>query len=752
MRPSLVTLFAAVLVGPACMAQWNLHFDGSIPVHRQGTHLDLAWAGGLNFVQVSEIDLDGDGLKDLFLFDRSGNKVITLLNTGGTGTPGYALTRRYDRVDPFPKLHDWALLRDYDRDGREDLFTYSTAGFAVYRNTSTPGNLSFELITPQMRSNYVSNQGDDVFANLFMSQIDLPGIVDVDGDGDLDILTFSLLNTYVEYHRNLSMERYGTPDSLVFELRNRCWGFFLEDANTNAIRLDRPCSFNVPNPEVGDGPHGDPSADGRPKAHAGSALTPLDLNGDGLMDLLLGDVGFNNVVALYNGGTTGRALMTQVDDSFPSYDRPVDLALFPASFYLDLDNDGRRDLLVSPNALSLARNVKSMWRYKNTGTDASPVFEFQQEDLFQDRMLDFGEGAYPVPFDHDGDGLMDLVVANHHYFEPRGNFGAMALLRNTGTATEPAFELVTDDWMGLSISGIGFSMYPAFADLDGDGDLDMLIGDMEGRLHHYENIATGPVANFRLTRLNITDALGAIIDVGQFATPHFTDLDGDGLVDLVVGERNGNLNQYRNTGTAQVPAWTLVTENLGGVSTAEWWNVTGHSVPFFFRNAGGDREVLLGSASGWLYHYGGIEGNINGTWTLLDSAFMGLYDGHRTAPCLYDFTGDGKLDLVLGNYRGGLSFWRSDAPSGITGPRTPAQPGFTLLPNPAAERVELVLDEPPPAGSYWSLRNGLGQEVLRRPAATQRSTVELGGLSEGVYLVRLEGTLTSGVRRLVVVR
>ncbi|MCB0779375.1 MAG: hypothetical protein KDC03_07565, partial [Flavobacteriales bacterium] len=58
-------------------------------------------------------------------------------------------------------------------------------------------------------------------ANLFVTQVDVPGIVDVDGDGDLDVLTFSIFGSYMEYHKNLSMELYGTCDSLTFEVRNR---------------------------------------------------------------------------------------------------------------------------------------------------------------------------------------------------------------------------------------------------------------------------------------------------------------------------------------------------------------------------------------------------------------------------------------------------------------------------------------------------------------------------------------------------
>lgn len=739
------------------VAQWDLRFDPNVPVTRQTIPLDLAWAGGLNFLQVSEIDLNGDGLKDLFLFDRSyisGHKPIILLKTVANGIAGYRVTRDYDNIEPFNTMHDWTLLRDYNCDGKEDVFTYSSAGFSVYKNVSTSSGPAFELIKFRVNSNYVSPSGAGSIANLFISQVDLPGIGDVDGDGDLDILTFSLLGSYVEYHKNLSMELYGNCDSLAYEVRNKCWGYFAENFSNNSVTLNVPCQFNVPNPEIGlEGE--DASAEGArdsddDRAHAGSATTILDLNGDGVMEILLGDISFNNLVALYNGGTVLNAIMTSEDTLFPSYDTSVDLVVFPGAYHLDVDRDGRRDLLVSPNATSLSHNFEGLWYYRNQGTDAIPDFSLQQRNLFQDRMIEFGEGAMPVAFDENGDGLMDLLVANHGYFSPGGNYvGKVALLRNVGSATNPAFDLVTDDYLSLSTSGIGLSMYPAFGDVDGDGDKDMYIGDLQGRLHFYRNITSGPAAQFQLQQANVTDVGGAVIDVGQFATPVFHDLDQDGLLDLIIGERNGNLNHYRNSGTTISPQWTLTSENLGGVSTVEWWNITGHSVPVIYANPDGEREMLLGSESGALYRYGGIDGNLGGNWTRLDTAFLGIDDGARTGICLYDFTGDGELDLVIGNFRGGLSFWRSDEVSTVVDPAA-ALPGFVLYPNPAQESAEVVLNATPAPGSRWVVRNALGQVVLQQRATSERTRLGLDGVGAGLYTVRLEGASTTRAQPLIV--
>ena len=69
-----------LFLAPALSAQPYFQWDNSLPVQMSGTNLPNAWAGGLNFVQVSNIDLDQDGKKDVVTFDRSGSKLRTFIN------------------------------------------------------------------------------------------------------------------------------------------------------------------------------------------------------------------------------------------------------------------------------------------------------------------------------------------------------------------------------------------------------------------------------------------------------------------------------------------------------------------------------------------------------------------------------------------------------------------------------------------------------------------------------------------------
>src|SRR5690606_28243905 len=311
-------------------AQLNVSVYDSITVLAlNGDTLRHAWTGGVNSPQFSEVDLNLDGINDLFIFDRSINRITTFINKGTPNKVDYQLAHGYEQQ--LPPIKDWALFRDYNCDGKMDLFTYETGGIKVYKNTSTSTQLQFTLATTNNSSQIIfSNYNPDTPSsnpvNLYVSSIDIPAIVDVDGDGDMDVLTFSILGSQVEYHKNLSMELYGTCDSLEYEIRNKCWGFFSEGSQSNAVILDDTCGFNINNPERISGG----------SKHAGSTLFTLDIDSSGSQDLVLGDVSHNNLVMLTNNDNTPNLTASHMiasDTTFPSNNAntlAVDLYLFPA--------------------------------------------------------------------------------------------------------------------------------------------------------------------------------------------------------------------------------------------------------------------------------------------------------------------------------------------------------------------------------------------------------------------------------------
>ncbi len=688
-----------------------LHSSAQFPVpvfSSSRQELKFPWAGGMNSCQFGNIDLNLDGITDLVVFDRTGNRLMPFLAVQSGDSYDYEYAPEY--AEKFPLLYHWAEFVDYNLDGKVDIFTYSPgyAGLKVYKNISDT-ELEFELVVyPYLKS----FQGGG-YVNILVTYADYPAIVDLDGDGDLDILTFFGLGAFVEKHRNMSMEKYGNADSLDYVKTESCWGYFAEGLESNILTLDTCLRCGMKAWE-----HGEPetancelrtaNCDLR---HTGSTFRVLDLNGDGLPDLLLGDVSYPNLVALYNGGSADTARMTAYDWQYPPGEQAVSLFSMPAAFYDDFDFDGTKDMLVSPFDPNpfLNSNFQSNWFYHNNGSDDQPQFYLQSLSFLQDRMIDLGAGAYPTFCDIDNDGLMDLLIGNYGYYDTSYfdqymvlhtlQTGKVAWLKNTGTVDHPAFTFTDRDFAHTSELGLT-GLVPTFGDLDGDGDPDMLLGCENGQIIFYLNTADpGEPISLELSDLNY-----AGIDVGYYSAPQLFDLDQDGLADLIIGEKGGNLNYYRNSGSLRKPAFTLVTDSLGKVNVTDpSVSLDGFSVPFFYRDTLNRTHLLVGSEQGVIYYYTGIDNNLAGEFRLSDTLadLVGLQSfnanrGYRSAAALFDLDRNGHPELIAGNFSGGLEYFgiNDHSPvSRVINTDLPDNSPVKVFPSPARDIINIACNE-----------------------------------------------------------
>jgi hypothetical protein len=740
--------FLLVFTAELSFSQLAFTPDDSITVTVGSTLLNNPWVGGINYPLWSSIDINGDGILDLFCYDRTNDRISTYVNDGTQTEHPFHYAPQYISRFPKPPYSSWAKCADYNCDGKMDYFTLdSTRGsIAVWRNDyTTATGLVFTKVSSQLMQTTVTNPTSPIPVSA--SAILIPSFIDMDNDGDMDILGFNANpDGHLAYHRNMSMEDFGVCDSLKFLFETKCWGNFKLCLGSNKI-----CTFGevCPPPVQSEFTKPQNSADDfAPPDDTVTTLFVFDNNGDGLKDVLIGDLASKNVLLAHNAGTFHMANMDTQDTAFPSYDTPVDIREFVFNSYIDLNNDGKRDLLSSPGFLE---NKHGDWFYANNGTDAAPVFNFVKDNFMQDEMIDEGEAAAPVFFDYDNDGLMDLVIAYGVYSDPTGVLSRLALYKNTGTATQPAYRLITSDFAGLSGYPLQTPIYPAFGDLDGDGDADLIVGELGGKLYYFNNTAgAGNIPNYVFVTSNYMS-----IDVGNSSAPQLIDLDRDGKLDLLIGEQNGTLNYCRNTGTATAPAFsaTPTIDTLGFINVGNT-SLVGFAVPYVFLN-NGHYDMLVGTMAGDILHYGNIEGNLNGAFTLIDTL---IHDslGTRTNGINMtvsggDINADGKTDFAVGLFSGGVKlYYGNESIVGINETAT-APALFEVFPNPANTMLNVRLLLRRYSGTCrLALYNAMGEKIMQRTGIENITSLSTSSLANGTYFLQVVADNSSQYRKVVV--
>jgi Secretion system C-terminal sorting domain/FG-GAP-like repeat len=701
------------------------------------TVLKMALAGGLNAPQFSTVDMNADGKQDLFVFDRSGYVALPFINNGTSNTVDYRFAPEFK--PNFPTMNDWALFRDYNGDGIADIFTYSDrgGGIRIFKGKIVNQKIEFDRLqlgTIGNILNYPLSNGFKV--NLYVNNVDIPAVDDIDGDGDLDILAFEVGGGHVYFYKNLSIERNFKKDSLIYELADDCWGRFYDNGFQPSVKLGTAatCATSL---------KGENDKGVSKIRHPGATLATYDKDNDGDKDLLIGSVSYANLTGLANSGTKQQAWMSAQDNRFPSNTEGVNISVFAAPFFNDVDNDGKVDLQVAPNSTLLVENLNCSWFYKNTGTNQVPNFVLQQKDFLNRDMIDLGSGSNPTLVDVNGDGLLDLVVGNFSFFKENNERDArLFYYQNIGTATTPKFRLESDNWLNfqqyVSIDVVGFA--PTFGDLDNDGDLDLLVGEDSGTMFYGENKAG---AGKPISIPSITPVWKGMRG-GSACHPTLVDLDRDGLMDIVTGTRNGNLNYFQNKGTRTLPDFnaTPTDSKLSKIIIGELGFPTAYAAPTFV-DFNGKYNLFIGSQNGQIWHFDSIDNRLNDTFRLRTNDFGSLREGGFSTPIFRNINGDGKLEMVVGNYRGGLSIFKTHFNADGTTPTQDVdnQLVVNVFPNPTQGNLSIDLQfQFNYKGSIrLQLINMLGQVVKTEKMSTPQYLWDIKDVNKGFYLLKIEG-------------
>jgi hypothetical protein len=365
-----------------------------------------------------------------------------------------------------------------------------------------------------------------------------------------------------------------------------------------------------------------------------------DIDADGDFDLMIGNINLR-VDYFENKGTNLEPIFRK-DTSMlsPVYANGYQFTNSDYPALADLDNDNDLDLIIS--------GYNGLIYYRNRGDSLTPNWD-RDSAFFGTVNSQIGTDARPAFADMDGDGDIDLLVGIGESLFGGPNPGSTMGFRNEGTVYEPVF--VRNDSLVLGIPDVGLNAYPAPADLDDDGDIDLLMGRDGAAIHYYKN--TGTKFNPSFTRENTVFA--NVEATNYWKDPTFCDLDGDGDYDLIYGTDNGILYHYKNIGTPSAPQFIHVPQSFRVIKS------DGFSTPSFADiDNDGDLDLLSGSTLGKLYHARNDGDSTSPVFMEASASFTNISPGFRSAPVFVDFDNDGDYDIVSGIDAGKLNLYLND--------------------------------------------------------------------------------------------
>lgn len=578
---------ATVAPAAATPGAWTTVVNPFSVTDTAGRALDLAFLGGFNIPRPQLADLNGDGKLDLTLQEYTDRMVVLLRDgDGADGLPKWRFsTWQFAGVN----VGEWSRFVDLDSDGKLDLLGELPYSYLrLWRNEGTTPSPVFTATRDTLRD----TEGRAVFSD----RQNIPQIVDIDCDGQVDLMIGRITGVILQYQL-----ASGTAMPPVFRLIT-----------------ERFQDLEI--------------VTGQGSMHGANTMAFADADGDGDQDLFWGDFFEAGLLWFENTGTCRQPHLRKDLVRFPPED-PVISSGYNAPAFGDLDGDGKLDLVVGSLGGSydpIRTTIQNLFYYTR---DAAGKFVRRTNQLLP--MIDVGAESVPAIVDLDGDGDLDLLLANKIDIGERRT-AKIYWYENTGGARAPSYRMRG----ALPITG-RYHWAPAVGDLDGDGHDDLLLGNFGASLLWYRG--NGTPAGFTLA-----DSALVTITRGSQTVPALGDVDGDGDLDLMIGEASGVLNFYRNDGTRTAPKFTLVSDEFEKIDVGR------RSAPAFADFDGdGDLDLLIGSDDQGLLLYRNEGTKTEPRWVHDPSFHAGMLPP-TVAPAVGDLDGDGKLEVLVGNSGGGV--------------------------------------------------------------------------------------------------
>jgi hypothetical protein len=659
---------------------------------------ELIVQNAYSWTQQTVGDLDQDGDQDLIITD-GGTGFYYYQNTGTNSAP--AFTQQTGTNNPLDAVSDFHYnspqLADIDGDGDLDLVNGGRINgtglqLSYYKNTGTVSSAVF-----------VAQTGTD---NPFPALSGYTGyasvsVVDIDADGDKDVFIVDGKNGVAFFYKNT-----GTATAPVF-------------TETTA---DNPFpSGNITSP-----------------GYTNNYLftTFADIDGDGDQDAMLGQ-SYNEIIYYKNTGTATAAVLSMqggTNNPFANF-----TARWQDPSFADLNNDGKLDLIIGGES--------EMDVIFNQGTVTAASFDFIPG-------ISIGDKIKPVFVDVDGDGDKDAVFGS-----VGSQYNGLYYYKNTGTTSAPIYTNTTGTNNPFTITnGQGNAQAPAFTDIDGDGDTDLLLGTRYGTFIYYENTGTATAPVYTLSSGTNYPLFGE--DIGGSSTPVFVDLDNDGDEDIVSGENYSGLFYYMNTGTASAPVFTAQTgtSNLVAIPLT---NHTDYYTPTFVNIDGdSDLDLLVGTSySGMLYYKntGTASAPIFTAQTGTDNPYALITSNnnyYQLSEAFMDIDNDGDLDLFVGK-GDEVRLYENLTPHIVNTPTATLSATFSgtlsAYPNPVKDVLSFSLNDAIGSNMKVSVLDMSGSEMMTQSFENSGATmnINVSGLNAGIYVLKLSSDAKAGVVKFV---
>lgn len=558
---------------------------------REGTPYEHPFLGGFTNPRPQFVDINDSGHPDLFVQERGG-EIMFFENVEGEDGE-----RKLEwRTDDFQALEvgQWFRFVDPNNDGIHDLIAESPYNHIRYfRNVGTAREPTFEVVADTLRD----VEGEAIFSD----RQNIPNFADIDCD-DLPDLFLGLLDGTITRYKAESFDSDGVPE---FELVTHRFQGIQIITEFGSMR------------------------------HGANSFTFRDHDGDGVVDLFWGDFFEPSLLLLENEGGCDDPRYSTEPELFPPND-PVSTSGYNAPEFADWSGNGVKDLFVGVVGGAHDANSTLSDNFLFYEAVGPYTYELRTERFLEG--LDVGGESKVAVGDVTGNGAPDLLVGNR--IDPRDRqTGTVHFYANVGGPTEPELE-----HRGILDLPEGYDPAPSLGDLTGDGQPDMVLGTWRGELLVFRNRGMED----GLPRFELREEWSTELPRGSTAIPTLVDLDGSGTKDLVAGGSDGRVYLFRNDGDGGAPSF-----QLREGAFPEEVRVSRRSAPELHDvNGNGLLDLVLGSEGEGLVTF--LNEGSSDEPAFGAGETMELVVPRYAVPRFVDFRGDGRPSLLVGGRSGGV--------------------------------------------------------------------------------------------------